>query len=240
MISARSRLISQVRFVGLETTSILSHLHAQVRHISDVSRTYLGQISGVSRAYLGQISDVSRAYLGHISGVSRAYLGHISDVSRAHLDISRAYLGHISDVSRAYLGHISDVSRAYLGHISNVSRAYLGHISPSQLHAQGVLYRDLKPENLLLDADGHVRLCDFGLALVGSSGRPPTSTEVAGTPFYMTYFRYARSYLSYFTSQVPPSTWRQRCRSPVIAHTVPHLHTLSAPTGGHSACYCTS
>mmetsp|Transcript_37387 Transcript_37387/g.66411 ORF Transcript_37387/g.66411 Transcript_37387/m.66411 type:complete len:521 (+) Transcript_37387:78-1640(+) len=32
------------------------------------------------------------------------------------------------------------------------------------LHSQGVLYRDLKPENCLLDAQGHVRLTDFGLS----------------------------------------------------------------------------
>jgi len=32
------------------------------------------------------------------------------------------------------------------------------------LHSQGVLYRDLKPENCLLDDDGHIRLTDFGLS----------------------------------------------------------------------------
>jgi len=37
------------------------------------------------------------------------------------------------------------------------------------LHQQGILYRDLKLENCLLDIDGHVRLTDFGLSRDGVS-----------------------------------------------------------------------
>ena len=42
----------------------------------------------------------------------------------------------------------------------------------------------MKPENLLLDHEGHVRLIDFGLALAGA-GQMPTSMEHCGTPCYM-------------------------------------------------------
>jgi serum/glucocorticoid-regulated kinase 2 len=34
------------------------------------------------------------------------------------------------------------------------------------LHKKNVVYRDIKPENILIDIDGHVRIADFGLSKI--------------------------------------------------------------------------
>ena len=61
------------------------------------------------------------------------------------------------------------------GRIANVVYQVLAGVA--FLHSSGCVHNDLKPDNILIDKDGHVKLTDFGLCKHAEI-RPSRMTEI--------------------------------------------------------------
>ena len=76
-------------------------------------------------------------------------------------------------------------TRAQVELLRDVALA-LGHA-----HERGVVHRDVKPDNILIDRAGRVRVADFGLAFMTGQDRLTQTGAMVGTPYYMAPETYA-------------------------------------------------
>ena len=75
-----------------------------------------------------------------------------------------------------------------ISYFQEISAFFLAEVflAIEYIHEQGLIIRDVKPENIMLDIDGHVRLIDFGLSKIGVTDKISTFTHTScGTSAYM-------------------------------------------------------
>jgi formylglycine-generating enzyme required for sulfatase activity len=85
-------------------------------------------------------------------------------------------------------GSLADLLRKEKSFSVEKSLSYIQKLlsALSVVHAKGIIHRDIKPDNVLLDEEGEPILIDFGIARVEEDGKAKTGTGFSiGTPQYM-------------------------------------------------------
>ena len=166
----------------------------------------LKRLGGGGMGVVYQAEHVFMERLVALKVINRRYTANPAAVERFHREIRAAARLHHPNIVAVYDAERSgDVHFLVMECIDGVSLDRLvaekgplpvaeacGYVRQAALglhhaHETGLVHRDLKPHNLIRDADGVVKLLDFGLASVveGGQDRLTRTNVVMGTPNYM-------------------------------------------------------
>lgn len=164
-------LISVLGAGGYGKVSLVCHKKDRRRYaLKRVAKAHLLHKNGLKRCeWLRRERDILGS-IGHPFVIDLH--GTYADERSIYLLLAVAIGGDLFRLMEK-LGRVPErVARFYVASLVMV----LAHI-----HSRDIVYRDLKPENVLLDSQGYIKLCDFGFAKRITTDRTYTP---CGTPDY--------------------------------------------------------
>jgi len=136
----------------------------------------------IIRPDFGDDADAQRRFLHEARALARLthpYIVSVFDCGQAG-DLYYFVMEYVAGISlRRMITQHSVTNRDVLDFLPQIGSA-LQHA-----HENGVIHRDVKPENILVDSRNRVRLVDFGIARWLAPDRDPDQGRVAGTLGYM-------------------------------------------------------
>eukprot|EP01006_Ploeotia_vitrea_P037740 TRINITY_DN66166_c3_g2_i1.p1 TRINITY_DN66166_c3_g2~~TRINITY_DN66166_c3_g2_i1.p1 ORF type:complete len:811 (+),score=504.52 TRINITY_DN66166_c3_g2_i1:84-2435(+) len=170
---------------------------------SNIKREDLKVVGTLGKGSFGHVQLVKHKKTGKtyaLKAVSKHQIvqtgqqGHILSEKRVMEQLNHPFLIRLyttyKDRDRLYFllepslgGELFSVLRSRTFFDEDTARFYAASVvlAFEHMHSKNIIYRDLKPENLLLDAQGYMKVTDFGFAKV-VKGRTYT---LCGTPDYL-------------------------------------------------------
>ena len=194
--------------------------HKDDRHVHN-ERTILGQLRHpFVVALFGTFQDKKRIYFVMEFVAGGELFSKLRGGECLSAPVAKFYLAEILS-ARAGAARARSRAAPETGTVPGAAQAL------AFVHANGFAYRDLKPENVLLDTEGHCRLIDFGFACAPPGGPDGLMRTNCGTPAYLSPEQLSRKKTGGYTRIV--DWWAFGCvayelmsgHTPFCAHPAP-------------------
>ncbi len=164
--------------------------------LSEIARGGMGVVYKARQVSLNRLVALKMILAGELASLDEVRRFHTEAEAAALLDhpgiVPIFEIGQYEDqhfFSMAFVEGESLAKRVMKGPLPSREAAEI-MIEVSQAvnyaHVKGVIHRDLKPGNILLDRNGRPRVTDFGVAKLTRCGSDVTGTgQILGTPSYM-------------------------------------------------------